>query len=632
LPSRISFAGAQLIVETSGGFAISFDSTLDGTGLTDADTISLDITQKGSDIQNEYNATWAKDTIPASFATYDTSRSGAIAFYVAMEDADDFYQPYQQINVVDDDFIGQGGAIPSTATYVYTPNDSNRWLRIATSAPVIISEGLDKVVAKNFRDFGMVLGQQATPPVSPADGDAYIVLATATGDWAGQEQQIATYSSTLAAWAFSNVHKDWDEVRDDSDSQLYRFNSSGPTWDIVTASIALPVDDTTEIVRDPADNTKTMRIDVGALATATTRVLTMPNQDIDLASIPLNDAHRVTTSGNPHSVTASDVGNTTAQWNANQLLGKVIDSAAATPSNGDILSYNGSSGEWENGPAGGGGTSGRPAFECNFDTDVTASEPASGAVKFDNATPGSATTIRCSTTDINTVNITNQLSSVGSGDAFIVYQINDTTKFLYFLVTSSTLVTTSYDIVGTSISGGVAIDNGAACGVAAYVLTTGGASGVASFNGRTGGVIPAIGDYTGAQVTDTSGVGGTYVSDSLDILNNTISPTGVASGTDNDQTGTTYTLVLTDQENKTVWMNNALPNTVTIPTNASVAFDVGNKIAIMMEGVGVTTVQGDTGVTLNGTSGGSIVINNQYQGVTLTKRAADTWIATGDLT
>jgi hypothetical protein len=193
-------------------------------------------------------------------------------------------------------------------------------------------------------------------------------------------------------------------------------------------------------------------------------------------------------------------------------------------------------------------------------------------------------------------------------------------------------VTTSYDIVGTSISGGVALDNGAACGVAAYVLTTGGASGVASFNGRTGGVIPAIGDYTGAQVTDTSGVGGTYVSDSLDILNNTISPTGVASGTDNDQTGTTYTLVLTDQENKTVWMNNALPNTVTIPTNASVAFDVGNKIAIMMEGVGATTVQGDTGVTLNGTSGGSIVINNQYQGVTLTKRAADTWIATGDLT
>jgi hypothetical protein len=44
----------------------------------------------------------------------------------------------------------------------------------------------------------------------------------------------------------------------------------------------LPVLDTTALVRDPADSTKRMRIDVGAVATATTRVLTMPNQNVDL--------------------------------------------------------------------------------------------------------------------------------------------------------------------------------------------------------------------------------------------------------------------------------------------------------------------------------------------------------------
>lgn len=46
--------------------------------------------------------------------------------------------------------------------------------------------------------------------------------------------------------------------------------------------VLLPTADTTEIVRDPVDDTKRMRIDVGAVATATTRVVTVPNQDVDL--------------------------------------------------------------------------------------------------------------------------------------------------------------------------------------------------------------------------------------------------------------------------------------------------------------------------------------------------------------
>lgn len=119
-----------------------------------------------------------------------------------------------------------------------------------------------------------------------------------------------------------------------------------------------------------------------------------------------------------------------------------------------------------------------------------------------------------------------------------------------------------------------------------------------------------------------------------DISANNDKPTQTeaAAGTDNDQTGTTYTFVLTDQENKTVWLNNAAAIAVTVPTNASVAFPVGTKINVMFEGAGVPTITGDTGVTVNGTSGGSVVMNNQYQGATLTKRATDTWIVTGDIT
>lgn len=42
---------------------------------------------------------------------------------------------------------------------------------------------------------------------------------------------------------------------------------------------------------------------------------------------------------NPHSVTATQVGNTIAQWNANQIQG--IPVSATTPSTGQVLKYNG---------------------------------------------------------------------------------------------------------------------------------------------------------------------------------------------------------------------------------------------------------------------------------------------------
>jgi len=56
------------------------------------------------------------------------------------------------------------------------------------------------------------------------------------------------------------------------------------------------------------------------------------------------DTHIASTS-NPHNVTAAQVGNTTAQWNANQLQGRNVVSTA--PTNGQVLTYNTSSTQWE---------------------------------------------------------------------------------------------------------------------------------------------------------------------------------------------------------------------------------------------------------------------------------------------
>jgi len=92
----------------------------------------------------------------------------------------------------------------------------------------------------------------------------------------------------------------------------------------------------------------------------------------------------------------------------------------------------------------------------------------------------------------------------------------------------------------------------------------------------------------------------------------------------NTQTGTTYTLVLADM---IVEMNNASANTLTIPTNASVAFPIGTTITVVQYGAGVTTVTGATGVTVNGVSAGGVAASAQYAGFALYKRGTDEWIA-----
>lgn len=66
----------------------------------------------------------------------------------------------------------------------------------------------------------------------------------------------------------------------------------------------------------------------------------------------------------------------------------------------------------------------------------------------------------------------------------------------------------------------------------------------------------------------------------------------------NDQTGSSYTLVL-DDASKKVRMDNALSNTVTVPTNASVAYAIGTVIYIHQTGAGQTQVVPDVGVTIN---------------------------------
>ena len=95
----------------------------------------------------------------------------------------------------------------------------------------------------------------------------------------------------------------------------------------------------------------------------------------------------------------------------------------------------------------------------------------------------------------------------------------------------------------------------------------------------------------------------------------------------NAQTGTTYTLVLLD-DGKIVTCDNAAAITVTIPTNASVAFPIGTEIEIWQLGVGTVTVSPDGGVTLRARLGSNTA--GQYAMTRIVKQAENVWYMTGD--
>jgi hypothetical protein len=97
----------------------------------------------------------------------------------------------------------------------------------------------------------------------------------------------------------------------------------------------------------------------------------------------------------------------------------------------------------------------------------------------------------------------------------------------------------------------------------------------------------------------------------------------------NAQTGTTYTLALSDA-GIGITQNNAAAITTSIPTNATVPFPIWTQILVIQLGAGqimfaavtpgTTTVVGRSGLKSAG----------QYSMISLLKIATDTWLISGD--
>ena len=90
----------------------------------------------------------------------------------------------------------------------------------------------------------------------------------------------------------------------------------------------------------------------------------------------------------------------------------------------------------------------------------------------------------------------------------------------------------------------------------------------------------------------------------------------------------TWTLTA-DNKNKVVELSHAAPISLTVPDDNTVSFATGTQITILQTGSGQVTIAGASGVTVNATPG--LKLRAQWSSVTLLKRAANTWVAMGDL-
>lgn len=103
----------------------------------------------------------------------------------------------------------------------------------------------------------------------------------------------------------------------------------------------------------------------------------------------------------------------------------------------------------------------------------------------------------------------------------------------------------------------------------------------------------------------------------------------------NANTATTYTFVLADN-GKLVTSNNASAQTLSIPTNASVAFPVGTQINVAwITGAGQPTINavtsGTTTVLSTGATSTAPKLRVANSVATCIKIATDTWLVTGDI-
>ena len=165
---------------------------------------------------------------------------------------------------------------------------------------------IDALLQTSVIDMGLT-----EPPASPSDGDLHIVGTSATGEWEGQDDNLARYVEEGDFWQFYEAGESAHVILNRDDNSIYAWN--GSAW---IAAAGLP--------DAPSDGTGYVR----------------------------KDAQWVPESGGGGGGSVDSVNGQTGT--VVLVLDDLDDVDSTSPSDGDVLTWNNTSEEWEPHPSSGG--------------------------------------------------------------------------------------------------------------------------------------------------------------------------------------------------------------------------------------------------------------------------------------
>lgn len=119
------------------------------------------------------------------------------------------------------------------------------------------------------------------------------------------------------------------------------------------------------------------------------------------------------------------------------------------------------------------------------------------------------------------------------------------------------------------------------------------------------------------------------VSSGVVFSDGTQSKEGVPSRTPIVQKTASYSLDDLSLRDSLIEVSSTSGTTITVPADSSYNYPVGTTLDILQTNTGQVTIAADAGVTVNATPG--LKLRTQWSSATLLKRAANTWVAFGDL-
>jgi hypothetical protein len=212
------------------------------------------LSDSGSGTTDRVTFTVPADAIPEEIAAFPLRTPGNAVFFAIIADGSGKkIEVVAEVNIFDTDYALTGEANPSAQTIVPVKND-----------------------------LGSVESSNLTTPPTPTLNTAYIVGASATGLWAGQDNDLAIGTGT--AWVFLTP-LEGNFVYDKN--QVVQIIFNGTAWASLAGS---PFTDADPLIKNAADATKLIGFDASGITTGTERTITMPDADVDLADIATNNA------------------------------------------------------------------------------------------------------------------------------------------------------------------------------------------------------------------------------------------------------------------------------------------------------------------------------------------------------